>query len=198
VYHENLAFGLPDVRDDVVIRTSGWVGLDQSLDLEMEVPLPVDLLRQGPVLSALSKQTLTLKVGGTLQAPKLVPHPDPAKRAVPQVLLGTLEELLKQPPSASADPNNPNSPADPTTAGQGQTGAQTALEIINKLLENRPADDDAPRQRMLRENPLRRPREASDPPRRPLGRLLQRLREAPPDAPPESPPPPPDPADNGR
>jgi hypothetical protein len=71
VWHEGLAFGLPEVSPDLVIRTSGWVGLDESLDLNLEIPLPVDRLRDSPWARQLSAQPLTLHVAGTLDDPRI-------------------------------------------------------------------------------------------------------------------------------
>ena len=56
VWHEGLMFMLPELSSDFVIRTSGSVGIDESLDLTVQVP---DELRDKAVLAA-QRRGLTL------------------------------------------------------------------------------------------------------------------------------------------
>jgi hypothetical protein len=71
VWHEGLAFGLPDVSPDLQIRSRGSVGFDESLDLMVDIPLPLDLLVDGPLARKVGAQTLNLPVQGTLSEPKV-------------------------------------------------------------------------------------------------------------------------------
>jgi hypothetical protein len=38
MYHDGLRFGFPDISPDLIITSRGSVGLDESLDLELQVP----------------------------------------------------------------------------------------------------------------------------------------------------------------
>ncbi|QDU46517.1 hypothetical protein Mal52_50380 [Symmachiella dynata] len=69
VYHEGMAFVLPDISEELVIRTSGLVGVDRQLDLKIEVALPSQMTVGVPVLEKLTQRPLTLVVHGTLDAP---------------------------------------------------------------------------------------------------------------------------------
>ncbi len=71
VSHTGLAFGLPEISEELLIHTHGSVGLDESLDLVVEIPLPFHLIREGPLAAALGKQTLRLPIRGTLAEPQL-------------------------------------------------------------------------------------------------------------------------------
>jgi hypothetical protein len=71
VHHDGLAFGLPTVSPDLVIRTSGSVGFDRTLDMNVDVPIPLALLRDGPLFRKLSERPLRFHVGGTLDQPVL-------------------------------------------------------------------------------------------------------------------------------
>jgi hypothetical protein len=71
VTHKGLAFGLPEISPELQVRSSGSVGLDETLDLIVEIPLPLRLLGDGPLASALGNQTLRLPVGGTLEKPEV-------------------------------------------------------------------------------------------------------------------------------
>lgn len=71
VYHEGLAFGLPEVSPNLVIRTSGYVGLDKSLDLRVEAPTSLDWAFDGPIAQRLSGKSIELAVTGTLDDPKV-------------------------------------------------------------------------------------------------------------------------------
>lgn len=75
VVHEGLAFGLPEISPDLQIRTSGRVGLDRSLALNVEVPIPLTLIREGPLMKKLSERPLQFVVRGTLDEP-IVGLPD--------------------------------------------------------------------------------------------------------------------------
>lgn len=71
VYHEGMTFLLPEVSKDMVWRTSGTVGLDESLDLTVQAQLPFTLAGDGELASRLTEQPIELHIGGTLDEPKL-------------------------------------------------------------------------------------------------------------------------------
>jgi hypothetical protein len=70
VYHDGMTFMLPEFSSELTIRTSGSVGFDESLDLQIVVPVPGDLLGDGPLARRLAGQPLQLHVTGTLKKPK--------------------------------------------------------------------------------------------------------------------------------
>jgi hypothetical protein len=76
VHHEGLVFGLPEVSPDLVIRTSGSVGLDRTLDLHVEVPILLDMAFSGPLAQRISGKSIHLVVTGTLDAPTVSLPPD--------------------------------------------------------------------------------------------------------------------------
>jgi translocation and assembly module TamB len=67
VYQQTLTLNVRGVR----IRTSGWVGLDQTLGLIAEVPIQEDWIRQQGMLASLRGQTLQIPVRGRLDQPQL-------------------------------------------------------------------------------------------------------------------------------
>ncbi len=67
VYHRDLELTFPDFT----IRTSGSVGLDGSLAMLVEMPLPVKLLGSAKVSRALAAQTIRLPIAGTVHAPHI-------------------------------------------------------------------------------------------------------------------------------
>jgi hypothetical protein len=72
VHHEGLAFGLPDVSSELLIRTHGSVGLsDQTLDMQVDIPLPIHLLGAGQLAQSLGSQTIHIPIGGTLDKPDI-------------------------------------------------------------------------------------------------------------------------------
>lgn len=71
IRHRDLAFGLPGVSEDLVIRTEGWVGFDQRLDLVAQVPIPLHLLRGQEGSEPVKKEVLSLPIKGTLGKPKI-------------------------------------------------------------------------------------------------------------------------------
>lgn len=71
VSHRGLAFGLPEISDELVIKTHGTVGFDKRLDLEAKVPLPFHLLGDGAIAQALGSETLYIPITGTLDEPEM-------------------------------------------------------------------------------------------------------------------------------
>ena len=75
VHHEGLAFLLPEVSPHMVLQTAGSVGLDQTLDLNVQMPVPLTLVRDGPVMRRIADQPLRLHVAGTAQEPQVALAP---------------------------------------------------------------------------------------------------------------------------
>ncbi|MDA1056020.1 MAG: hypothetical protein O3C40_37035 [Planctomycetota bacterium] len=67
VYHQGLQMAVKDV----VIRTSGSVGTDQTISLIAEVPIRDEWLSRSQYLAALRGQTIQVPIRGTLTSPKL-------------------------------------------------------------------------------------------------------------------------------
>ena len=87
IHHVNLTFYVEGVQ----VRTSGSVGLDETLDMTVEIPVPKQLLGDGPLAKALTQQTVVLPVGGTLSRPKIDTKRLPA--AIGQLVSGTIKSL---------------------------------------------------------------------------------------------------------
>ena len=119
VHHDGLTFVLPELSEDLVIVSAGSVGLDETLDLQLEVPLPLTIIRDGPVARRLSERPLRFHVGGTLKRPSLkfrgnngwldelvkVIDPDSTEPVdLKSGLLGIVDEVLEP------DPETGNSP----------------------------------------------------------------------------------------
>ncbi len=71
VHHEGLSFFLPELSDRIVFRTSGSVGLDETLDLYVDVHLPVDQLLDNPLTRAISDHGIAVHFTGTLDEMQL-------------------------------------------------------------------------------------------------------------------------------
>lgn len=67
VHHAGLELEFPDLT----IRTSGSVGLDQTLDLTAEMPIPPKWLGNNPLGTALRGQKIQLPIAGTLSKPAI-------------------------------------------------------------------------------------------------------------------------------
>ncbi len=70
VFHQGMEFQV----EGVTIRTSGSVGLDQSMDLVAEIPILPAWLGQGPLTKGLQGQTLRIPIRGTVQKPNVDAH----------------------------------------------------------------------------------------------------------------------------
>jgi hypothetical protein len=67
VYHRDLELVFPDLT----IRTHGSVGLDQTLSIMAEMPVPPKWLGNNPLGASLKNQTIRLPIGGTLSQPQI-------------------------------------------------------------------------------------------------------------------------------
>jgi translocation and assembly module TamB len=67
IYHDKMELYFPDM----MIRTSGSVGFDDTLDLVVDMTIPPKWLPTGPPRDALAKQPLRVPIKGTLAQPQV-------------------------------------------------------------------------------------------------------------------------------
>ena len=67
VYHE----GIKISHDDILIRTSGSVGLDQTINMVAEIPIADDWLGGNEYLTGLKGQSISIPISGTVSKPIL-------------------------------------------------------------------------------------------------------------------------------
>lgn len=67
IYHERMDLIFPQIT----VSTSGSVGLDHTLALVAEMPIPPEWLRGRRVTTAMQGQTIRIPIGGTLEKPQL-------------------------------------------------------------------------------------------------------------------------------
>jgi hypothetical protein len=59
---------------EVTIRTSGWVGFDETMGLVAEIPIKAEWVQQTPALASMQGQSLQIPIGGTLRRPQIDPR----------------------------------------------------------------------------------------------------------------------------
>jgi translocation and assembly module TamB len=67
VYHQNMEFQV----GDVTMRSQGSVGLDETIALNLQIPVQDAWIAKEPLLSGLKGQSLQVPVSGTLTRPKM-------------------------------------------------------------------------------------------------------------------------------
>ncbi|MBM4005324.1 MAG: DUF2125 domain-containing protein [Planctomycetes bacterium] len=67
VYHDRVHL----LVREIAVHTSGSVGVDQTLDLVAELPIPDEWLTRSQYLAVLKGQSLKIPIGGTLSRPKI-------------------------------------------------------------------------------------------------------------------------------
>lgn len=129
VMHEALEFRLGKLR----VLTRGTVGFDQSLNLQIEVPMPAHLLKEGPLREALADQLLVLPVRGTLKKPEI--DAKALGQSGVQVLKSALQALFPNTEeTADATPTG----AAAAVAGDGGEGSEGELDeddVTRRLVE---------------------------------------------------------------
>ncbi len=72
VFHSGLEAGLPKLDPRLQIASQGYVGLsDRSLDLSVEIPIPIEQLARREKVQQLGVPRVKLPVGGTLDDPEI-------------------------------------------------------------------------------------------------------------------------------
>jgi hypothetical protein len=67
VYHQKMEFQV----GDVVLRSQGSVGLDETVALTIEIPIQDAWVNKEPLLAGLKGQSVTIPVNGTLTKPQM-------------------------------------------------------------------------------------------------------------------------------
>lgn len=103
IRHSGLAIVLPQASDQLSIDSSGFVNLDETLDLTMSIKVPKLPAGDSPFLGMLSKLVgapISLHIAGTVSEPRLIMPPgmtvlnDVSQRLAP-------EQHTEQPPTVS-------------------------------------------------------------------------------------------------
>jgi len=95
VFHDEFGVMIRNMR----VATSGSVGLDQTLDLKVMMPIPDKWLENaGPILQALRGEAIELLVQGTLQNPQVDARPvaEFGKRIGAKAAGGLIEKLIER------------------------------------------------------------------------------------------------------
>jgi hypothetical protein len=67
VYHDKMEFQV----GDVVVRSQGSVGFDETIALNLEIPVQDAWVAKEPLLYSLKGQSIQIPVGGTLTKPQM-------------------------------------------------------------------------------------------------------------------------------
>jgi hypothetical protein len=90
VYHSGLNLVFPDVT----IQTQGSVGLDGSLAIIAELPVPPKWLKSSQSRAMFAKQKIRIPIGGSLEQPKLDEHA--LREAMARIARDTAGDLIQQ------------------------------------------------------------------------------------------------------
>jgi hypothetical protein len=141
VTHHGLQLGLPRIDPRLQLASSGTVGLvDKSLDLALEVPLPVEQLARREEVRTLGVPTMTLPIRGSLDKP-LVDWK--AMRGEGADILGLIRErLASEAPGTAAAIGALEGIAE----GKGDEAMAAALELVRRIGEARKSKRTEPSQ----------------------------------------------------
>lgn len=132
VFHQGLAVGLPEMSEELMIRSQGSVGIDESLDLELTIPIPKNLVRDRPLLASLAERPIRLRVVGTLQDPQ-VELPERSEW-VDQLTRGVLQRLqANREPSEPAGESGASKVPFASTNGQTTDASPVSASLVQEL-----------------------------------------------------------------
>jgi hypothetical protein len=102
VYHEGLTLLIPELSNDLTISTSGWVDLQENIDVRILVNLSGLVPSRIEVFSSLTQTPLELHLTGTLKRPRIR---FPSGRSLFDELAGRLGEVTEGSGTANGQPN---------------------------------------------------------------------------------------------
>lgn len=138
VRHEGLEFGFPKMDSRFQIATSGTVGMeDKSLDLIIQVPVPVEQLARREAVQQLGVPTLKLPITGTLDNPNLDWD---AMRGDAAALLGTIKDTLQEEAPTTAKVVGA---IEGIAGGQADETIAAAVDLIDQIRQRRQAKQQA-------------------------------------------------------
>lgn len=132
IHHDGVRAGLPKVDQRLQIATEGNVGLlDRKLELNIEIPVPVEQLARRQSVRQLGVPSMTLPVRGTLDKPELDWN---TLRQDSSGLLATISDALGvEAPLAASAVDVLSRLAD----GQTDQTVQAGVEILQQLMQRR-------------------------------------------------------------
>ena len=71
VQHRGLVMQMPLAGSALEIQSSGSVGMDETLDIQLAISLPDDLLGGSALAKFFTKESVLIQVSGSLEEPKL-------------------------------------------------------------------------------------------------------------------------------
>ncbi|MBL8815800.1 MAG: hypothetical protein JNL58_07195 [Planctomyces sp.] len=125
IFHEGMVFLLPEIASDLRAESRGTIGLDESLDLTLDVKIPEIVAQKNPLLSMLEqivREPIAVRVLGTVSQPRLALPPG----------LDVLSELSRRvaPESHTEEP----APLPNAIFDLIQSGSQSDKEEVRKDL----------------------------------------------------------------
>ena len=134
VIHEGLEFGFPKMDSRFQIATSGSVGIeDKTLDLVVQVPVPVEQLARRESVQQLGVPMLRLPITGTLDQPQLNWS---AMRGDATALLGSIKNSLGDDAPTTAKVVGA---IESLAGGEADETIAAAVDIIEQIRERRQA-----------------------------------------------------------
>lgn len=134
VHHEGVKFGFPKMDSRFQVATHGAIGLeDKSLDLVIEIPIPIEQLAQREQVQELGVPTLQLPIKGTLDKPTIDWS---AMRGQAATLLGSIKGALSDDAPMTAKVVGA---MEGLAAGQADEAIAGAVDLIQQFRQRRQA-----------------------------------------------------------
>lgn len=133
VHHEGLKFGLPQIDSRLQISSAGSVGLqDRSLDLLIDIPIPLEYIAGRDAVHQLGIPTVTLPVQGHLGQPTL--SWKPFRQDIAKVFGNIASQVSDEAPAVSAIMSAVSSVSS-GDADQAIMAAAGAIEGLSKFFQ---------------------------------------------------------------
>jgi hypothetical protein len=146
VYHDGLTLLIPELASDLMIQTSGWVDLEENIDVQILVNVSALASSRIEILSSLMQVPLEIRMTGTLKHPRISL---PAGRNMLDQLTGRFGVLtgIENTSGTSGKPNLPGAISDLIGGlvgdSEGKPDAKKTARGIFDLIQSLQRDADS-------------------------------------------------------
>lgn len=141
IHHKGLVMQMPLAGSALEIASSGSVGMDETIDVQLEIGIPDDMLGDSALAKFFSVESVRIRVSGTLDEPQIDLDSDSEWADRLTTLLVPLKTKKSETAGTGDDDEDPDAPDPKDSMEKFEDVADSILGIVGGLLEESKSDD---------------------------------------------------------